>query len=100
MLAAIMLISSATSRGSRTCKAACNGQTMAMMNTANASGAKTGSPMPSAATVRIAVPMPTFAARPRSADRRSAWTGPCMYPGSSRPSWNHLGSDNHAVGGQ
>ena len=41
-MVASMLIASATSFGSRACSRACKGQTIAMMNSAKVSGAKTG----------------------------------------------------------
>ena len=42
-IVASMLIARATSFGSRACSRACKGQTIAMMNSAKVSGAKTGS---------------------------------------------------------
>ena len=42
MMVASTLIARATSFGSRACSCACNGQTIAMMNSAKVSGAKTG----------------------------------------------------------
>ena len=48
-----MLIASASMRGRKPCRLRCSGQTSAMMNSANATGAKTELATDNAATTRM-----------------------------------------------
>src|SRR5271165_6375308 len=74
-MVASILTARARSFGNRACNRACKGQTIAMMNSAKVSGAKTGCATPRAATTRTAIPMPSIVRSPRSLVGGAVWMG-------------------------